>query len=398
VGTNFTQSYQVGFNSMPKDSPVGGGGTITYANTSGNSYAFTTTVTNAETMTSGDNNSTTFNPTSSDEDNHGLDVFEIWLNPLVTIEFNGTTAVSYSVSSNPITINGEQLPWADIVGVPAFTMEAWPAGVINAKLNPTGTGGVSTVPVDLLMPIPISQQYPPSAPPAYIPGLGAICANNTLYQQQLAADLANPASPVQFCTQANQCGCQPSDFAGILQENPLLNYNSATFTASPYPGWTSPLQANNSPISVCGLNTVPNTPSNPADCRYVVVPAPNTNTPATASDYAIPLSFFMEGGIQSPGYTYTDGTTSTETITGSTATTVGISFSVGIPAFTFKTQDQWTWTDTHSIGNSNTIANSMFVTAKSGTGSCDEYVSFFEDTQFHTFVFEVPPASQTGCN
>jgi hypothetical protein len=106
----------------------------------------------------------------------------------------------------------------------------------------------------------------------------------------------------------------------------------------------------------------------------------------------------MEGGIQSPGYTYTDQTTSAETITGTTATTVAISFSIGVPLFTLKTQDQWTWTDTHSIGNSNGIANSMSVTLKSSTGSCDEEVSFFEDTEFHTLVFQVPPASQTGCN
>jgi len=394
VGTSFQQSYQVGFNSggSPGASSIviGGGGSVTYANTSGNSYAFTTQVTNATALTSGDNSSPWFNPTSSDKDNHGLDAFEIWLNPLVTVYSNGNTPVSYSVSSIPITVNGVPLPAADIVGVPELTMEAWPAGVINPYLNPTGTGGVTTVPFHLLEPIPIPQnsQFPG---PAFMAGLGAICANNSLYQQQLAADLANPANPAQICTQANQCGCTPADFAGILQQDPLLNYNSTTFTASPYSGWVSPLQADNSGAVACGLNTV----STSSDCRYVVVPAVAGQP---GSQNAVPLSYLMEGGIQSPGYTYTDQTTSAETITGTTATTVAISFSIGVPLFTLKTQDQWTWTDTHSIGNSNGIANSMSVTLKSSTGSCDEEVSFFEDTEFHTLVFQVPPASQTGCN
>ncbi len=396
VGSSFQQSYQIGFNSSGTADglTLGGGGTITFAHTTGNSYAFTTTVTDATSLQSGDNKNTTFNPTSSNEDNHNLDAFEIWLNPLITVYLNGTTPVSYSVSSIPLTIDGVPLPAADIVGVPAITMEAAPAGVTT--LNPSGTAGVSTVPLPLLEPLPISQDQQFNGP-AYIPGLGAICANNTLYQQQLTADRDNPANPAQICTQANQCGCTPADFAGILKTNPLLNYNSTTFTANPSAGWTSPLQANNSPASICGLNTVPNTPSNPADCRYVVVPAPNTNTPGTASENAVPLSFLMEGGIQNPGYTYTDGTTSAETLSASNSTTLAINFSIGIPIFTFKTQDQWTWTDTYSIGNANGIADSMSVLLSSSTATCDEYVSFFEDTEFHTFVFEVPPATQTGC-
>jgi hypothetical protein len=328
-------------------------------------------------MTSGDNYNLTFNPTSSDEDNHNLDVFEVWVNPLVTIESNGNTPVSYSVSSTLLTINGVKVPAADIIGVPALTMEA-------------SATGVTTVPGDLLRPIPTGQENQFDGP-AFIPGLGAICANNALYQAQLKEDRTNPANPAKICTGANQCGCTPADFAGILETNPLLRYDAATFTANPYSGWESPVLANNSPDSICGLNTVPNTPSNPADCRYVPVPLPNTNS--TPSDYAVPLYYLMEGGIQSPSHMYDDGTTSAEIISGSTITTVTLGWSAGI----VKGQEQWQWTDLHSIGNANSIANSMSVTLSSSNEACDEEVEFYEDTVFHTFVFYVPPASQTNC-
>jgi hypothetical protein len=39
----------------------------------------------------------------------------------------------------------------------------------------------------------------------------------------------------------------------------------------------------------------------------------------------------------------------------------------------------------------------MSVTLKSSTVACDEEVSIYEDTEYHTLVFQVP-ANVTGCN
>jgi hypothetical protein len=399
VGSSFTFNQQITFSTGVKNIFTAGG-TFGNSQTYSNSSAFTQTFTNATAITTGDNNSTTYNPTSSNAINHNLDTFEIWLNPLVTVESNGSTPVSYTVTSTPITVNGVPLPFANIVGVPAITMEASPAGVTT--LNPSGAAGVTTVPEGLLAPIRIPQN---SGVNAYMPGLGAICANNQLYQQELAADLAAEAAGTNrtdsYCTQENQCGCQPADFAGILETNPLLNYNSTTFTSTPYDGTISPLQADSLPTSsgpgsgpaACGLNTV----STPANCRYVVVPAVGTNTPQTANNNAVPWTELLEGGISSPAVTITDGTTTTVTTGSSTSNSVSLSAGGGPLIFNLKVQDTWTWTENQSVGNSYGASNSMSVTFKSSSASCDEEVSIYEDTVYHTLVFQVP-ANTTGCN
>jgi hypothetical protein len=398
VGSSFTFGNVATFSTGIKNIFTAGG-SIGYSQTNSNSYAFTETFTNTTALTTSDNNST-FNASGSNAINHNLDTFEIWLNSLVTFQSNGDTPVTYTTSSTPITVNGVPLPIADILGVPAITMEASPAGVTT--LNPSGAAGVTTVPEDLLAPIRIPQD---SGVNAYMPGLGAVCANNQPYLQELAADLAAEAQGTNrtdsYCTQTNQCGCAPADFAGILETNPLLNYNSTTFTASPYAGTVSPLQADSLPTSsgpgsgptACGLNTVLTT----SNCRYVVVPLPGTNTKQTATENAVPLTELMEGGIQAPAITINDSSTTAETIGGSTSNSVSVSVGGGPLVANLKYQGTWTWTDTQSVGNSYGSANSMSVTLKSSTVACDEEVSIYEDTEYHTLVFQVP-ANVTGCN
>jgi hypothetical protein len=450
-------------------------------------------------MTTGDNSSTTFNPNSSNAVNHNLDTFEIWLNPLVTVESNGSTPLTYTVNSTPITVNGVPLPFADIVGVPAITMEAAPAGV--TALNPSGVAGITTVPETLLAPIRIAQN---SGVDAYMPGVGAVCANNQLYQQELAADLVAEAAGTNrtdsYCTQGNQCGCTPNDFVGILLTNPLLFSNSTMLTitsvqggtwgstsspdyyvlvtfsgntppvvnstpnwytfsgltsyaalngqtlgtatpsplgasnplptpaanqavfsfgstvfgptadtgqallpgpVSPYAGTVSPLDADSLPTSsgpgsgptACGLNTI----STPANCRYVVVPEFGTNTPQTATANAVPQTEFMQGGISAPAITITDGTTTAETTGSSTGYSLTLAAGGGPKVFNLKVQNTWTWTDNQSVGNSYGTANSMSVLLKSSTATCNEEVSIYEDTVYHTLVFLVPN-NITGCN
>jgi hypothetical protein len=398
IGSSFTFGNTIAFSTGIPDI-LSSGGSIGNSTTYNQSSAFTESFTDATTITTGDNSSSTFNPSNSNAVNHNLDTFEIWLNPLVTAESNGTTPVSYTINAQPVTVNGVQVPFMDILGVPALTMLSAPAGVTT--LNPLGIAGVTTVPINLLAPIAVAQD---SGVNAYLPGLGAICANNTLYKEQLAADLAAEADGTNnttiYCTQANQCGCTPSDFANILQMNPLLNYSSSTHTANPYAGTVSPLQLDSLATSsgagsgptICGVNSVPTT----ANCRYVVVPSPGTNTPETGSENAVPTTVLLEGGIQSPAITITDSTTTTETIGGSTSNSVSVTNGGGPLVASIKVTDTWTWTDNQSVGNAYGSANSMTLTIKSSTGSCDENVSIYEDTVFHTFVFQVP-TNITGC-
>jgi hypothetical protein len=395
VGSSFTFANSYSFGTGLPAGIFSVGGSIGSATTMSNSESFTQSFTNATTITNGANSSTTFNPTASNDINHHLDTFEIWLNPLVTFESNGMTPVSYTVAPQPATVNGVQIPFADIVSVPAIAMEATPAGV--TALNPSGVAGITTIPVAILVPQAISQD---SGTNAYLPGLGAICAKNTLYTQHLAANLAGNPNPM-ICTQANQCGCTPADFAGVLRTDPLLNYNSSTYTANPYDGTVSPLQVDSLPTSsgagsgptTCGLNTVPAT----ANCRYVVVPYPGTNTSETSSESAAPLTANLEGGIDSSAVTYSDSTTTAETLGGSTSNSLSDTVGGGILFDSLRVQDTWTWTDTESVGNSYGTANSMSVTLKSSTTACDETASFYEDTIFHTFAFQVP-AGNTACN
>jgi hypothetical protein len=360
--------------------------------TTNQTNAFTQAFTNATMLTTTDNNNATLNPTSSNDINHNLDTLEIWLNPLVTVKSNGDTPVSYTVAPQPIIINGEPSPYAIVIGVPAIMMEATPAGV--TALNPLGVAGITTIPVDWLVPQAFSQ----TSGNAYGPGLGAICANNTLYQQHLASNLAGNPNPG-ICTQANQCGCTPADFSGILQTDPLLNYDSTTYTANPYPGTESPLDADNLPTSsgpgsgpsTCELNTVPHT----ANCRYVIVPAPNTNTQQTANDPAVPLTAPLSVSQQS-GTTYSDSTTTSETLGGSTSSSLGVSVQAG-NSINVKVMDTWTWTDGESVGSSTSSANSLSVTLKTSTVGCSENASFYEDTLYHTYAFQVP-SGNTACN
>lgn len=357
------------------------GGSIEHSTAPSNSYAFTETFTSATALKTG------AYPNTSNAVDHNLDVFEIWLNPVVKVESSGAIPVSYTLASDTLTANGTEVSLGDIVGIPAIVMEAAPSGVTT--LNPTGAAGVTTVPVTFLVPRAIAQSRGVNG---YLPGLGAICANNTLYQLQLAEDLAEPNSPAAICTQANQCGCTPADFAGILLTDPLLNYNSDTYSASPYPGDASPLLADSLPTSsgpgsdasICGLNAIPAS----ASCRYVPVPSPGTNTSENASRNAVPMALQLSGERQTD-IAVTDATTTPRTIEGSVSNNVAGTFVSGPLFNSLKSQNAWTWTDEEIVGNPNGAPNSKAVTLKTSTPGCKENVKVYEDTVFHTFVFQV---------
>lgn len=373
VGSSFTFSSVLTFSSgvpgLGEGNTLGGSASVGYATTSFNSSAFTQTWIDAQNITSDDNSNLTYNPNKSDAINHNLDEFVIWLNPEVVVSSSVTTPTSYAYNVGSQVTAGLSTTFADMVIVPAVTMEATPAGAT----------GVTTVPLDYLIPQAIIGT---DGANSYMPGLAAICANQTLYKEQLAADLANPANPSVICTVTNQCGCVPSDFVNILQTDPLLNYNGTTLTATPYVGTTDPLTLDPSGASVCGENPVPTT----ASCRYQIVPIVTGST--------TPLSEPLSGDSY-PTYTMTDTTSTTETTGHTDSHSVGLSFGGGILVASLKTEDTWTWTDSESWGQINGTSNSMFVTLKTSNADCTEEVAIYEDTEFHTFAFQVP--TLTAC-
>jgi len=328
-------------------------------------------------------NSATGHTVSSDHSNpnpinHNYDEFLIWLNPQVQVTADGTD-LKYTTTLQPLISNSNGYAvQPDIVQVPAIDMEANASGQTN---------------------VPVADLSPQLLPaPAIMPGLGAFCANQTLYSQQLAADIAainaNPTNPnpTIVCTQTNQCGCTPADFATVLQTDPLLNYNSSTLTANPYPSTTNPLTLDASGLSACG------TPSSTDDCRYVPVPV----TAGSATPQQVNLTGPACGNCNNTGvpYTQTDATTNTQTMGTGTGQTQGLSYSVsfswaGVP-LSWTTASSITFNQSESSGTINGTNNSLTFTLNSTTQDCSEWDYVYEDTVFHTFVL-MEPAGNYSC-
>jgi hypothetical protein len=302
------------------------------------STAFAETFTDASSVATDDNSNSYYNPSASNALNHNLDTFLILLNPQVTVASGSDPSVpqTYSMGLQPIA--GLSSPEADIVEVPAIDME---------------TGNVALgVLVQQAIGSPVNGQQ------SYMPGLGAICKNNSAY--------VNNA-----CTQQNQCGCVASDFAAILAQDPLLNYNG---TGQPYPGTVSPLDADTS-----GINCL--SPGPTTQCRYVPVPV----TPGSVTPAFEPLT-----GSTANTFTQTDSNTTTQTLGESTSYSVGLTFSVGPALSSIRLADTWTWMNSESVGNATGNANALSVTLKTSTPGCAENVNIYEDTLYHTFVYQVP--------
>jgi len=341
AGETFTFSLSGGF--------LGVGSTISwnYGNslTTGNSTAVTSTISQA----TGVANASAGN-SSPNAINHQQDLFILWINPAISFTQTGGSSATYSPGTQ-LQTSGDPSPGhpeiQDQVEVFAQSMMA------NAQ-------GATTVPLGALVQQVIDGQT--------LPGLANICANPIYYPNS--------------CTQANQCGCVPSDFAAILSADPLLNYSPTT----------SPLNADTSGATNC------TNPKASASCRYV--PVMVTNGSSTQ------ITELLEGPT-SPGgnypvntFTQTDSTQTTQTLSEALSTTVGYSWEqmwkpLGT-GLSIKSQTQFTWTNTESTGAINGYANSMTVTLSSGTVYCYQEIPVFEDTVYHTFVFQ-QPVGNTSC-
>jgi hypothetical protein len=344
------------------------------SSTSSSTSAFQETYTNATGVANQSNGS------AVDAINHNNDLFLVWLNPELTVFGNESDPAGYNVGVQPLA-NGTT-PSPDIVEVYASAMEANPANVALGTL-----AGASTVPQSLL-----NQISTPSG--QYVPGLASICKN--LIRSEYAAGT---------CTLVDQCGCTPADFLPILQTDPLLFYNGPTNPIAPYPATASPLAANTSSETVCG--TLPVTVG--SNCRYVPVPA-GLEEPESSQQEGVTLEGPQTPGGNNPTNTFQQGenTQTTYTLGGQNQTTVGQSFNVtyGITgkggvngSLNWGLGKTMTWTDSQSVGTATGSGVSLSVTLSSSTLDCAQSnnVGVFEDTIYHTFVFQQPPADPSTC-
>ena len=208
ISSNFTQSTTdtlsfgiTGFSA---------GITFGASSSSGNSNAFTETISDASSVA---NFTNTSGPNTV---SHSQDLFVLWMNPEVEQSISSFGESTYDLSTQ--TVNGVSQP-VDIIEVTAKVLQA-------------DSSGNTEVPTSLLGP-----QYDSANGSYDLPGLANLC-KNTQY----------PA-----CQQGTQCGCVPSDFSAILASDPLVNLSTTA----------DPTALNTSPSSAC------ESPNSSASCRYV---------------------------------------------------------------------------------------------------------------------------------
>jgi len=307
TGSNYSTSS--GFGIRASGGIFGGGSlgvTFTWSNGNGTSESWQETTQN----TTGEALQSKRNPVD-----HTQDQFFIWLNPQLSVVLNGANA-----GNSTIGTRGSQ-----------------PMDVIN--INAEDLMNPSQIPLAVLLPQSVSGQS--------LPGLASICAN--------------PLPPAQ-CTQANACGCTPSDFVTILAQDPLIGTTQTTL------------------------------PDQVDSQRYKFV-----------------QSVLLEGP-QCPGcdplthsYSITDSNTNVQTQTSTNSYSVGVMAGVEakIPevfSVSLTENSSWTWTNTKSTGVSSGSSIAENVTLGSTSVDCQEAINVYEDTVYHTFAFAPSAAPPSECN
>jgi hypothetical protein len=105
------------------------------------------------------------------------------------------------------------------------------------------------------------------------------------------------------------------------------------------------------------------------------------------------------GNIPNNSFTQTDSTQNSTTYSESFSQTVGFAWQkqwAPGSGLSLRNATQWTWTNSESSGSINGQSNTMGVTLSSSTVGCSQQIPIFEDTVFHTFVFQ-QPASNSSC-
>lgn len=320
---------------------LGTGDTLSWSagvtTTDGNSTAVTDTIAQATGVL---NSSNTGGPNAI---NHQQDLFIIWLNPAVSFTQIATDSATYSLGTQ-LQTTGDPSP-----GAPEIQDHV----EVFAQAMMANSSGVTTVPLQTLKPQVVDGQT--------LPGLANICAKIIS---------GYPTS----CTLANQCGCVPGDFTAVLNQDPLLK-----FTAT-----ESPLSANTSSAALC------TNPAATAKCRYVPIMTVNDGTTQEVELLQGPDD--AGGGNPINTFNQTDATQTTQTYSESIMYSVGYSWDVSWKflgtGLDFKSQTLFTWGNSESTGKINGSSHQMSVTFSSSTVGCSEYIPIFEDTTYHTFVFQ----------
>ena len=250
---------------------------------------------------------------------HNQDQVYLWINPSIKVQQTGSTTGYFSLGT--VDVNGNYNTGA-------------PMDIVNVNI-----AGLKT---PSLIPLNVLQAQNPQ-PGVTLPGLSVICANRV---------------PDNQCTQQNACGCVPSDFAGIVAEDPLSsNPNQAT------------------------------QPNSIDSSRYVYVNYLPLEGPQQQGAGPVSNSFSLSDsqmGSQSysNGSSYSVGLSKSYSISGP--------FSLGI------TQTKtFTYGETKTAGTTNGTAHTGSVTLGTSRVGCQEYVDVYEDTLFHTFAYALsqpPPA------
>lgn len=345
IGSNFSNgastSFSIGTTFLGFGSTLNE--TFGVAQTSGQSNEFTETYTNAKGI------SLSTSSSGSNTINHDQDYFIIWLNPAISITPTGPDSTNYSIGTQG---NGSTSQIVDQVGITAKDM--------------IGSGGSSSIPIRYL------EHQPDGNNELDLPGLASICKNLNTAEYNSNS-----------CTLADQCGCKPSDFSAILAQDPLLNYSATE----------NPLQADVSGVTECS------SPNSSEDCRYIPVPISSGET----QQMTVSLSGPECNGCDTPvnSYTQSDSTATSLTYSGSISNTVNFTWNVSLGSDvggpSWSNGNSFTWTKNESSGETNGSANSQSVSLSSSTVGCYENVAVYEDTIFHTFVFQ-QPSGNNSCN
>jgi hypothetical protein len=259
---------------------------------------------------------------------HTQDQFYLWLNPQVTV--NSTF--------NPPNLGLTTSSTAATYGV--TTQDGVGSDMDIVNVNAAGLQNPSLIPLAILLPQTLR-------PGVVVPGLANICAH--------------PLPPDQ-CTQANACGCVPSDFAAILAADPLIGVSQTT-----------------PPTQVASPN------------RFVFVESQILEGPEQAGGGRVVNSFTAsDATLQS--------TTFTQSVTDSTSFSTGSGINIPF-LFTLTITDTNTFSVTHSQsqGTQNGTAHQASVSLGSDKVQCFEHVDIYEDTVYHTFAFALPAAPPPAC-